>query len=127
MERYFFRITIALITFFLGIGATLLWATLRAPDVRGFEPAPALVLQGGLLNDKIMMPQTFPLRWAWCATFHIIVDETGRVLSVSSDIIDPVKRYQAENEVYGFRFKQTLVSGQPIKVAGEINSPCVIY
>ncbi|MFL6207609.1 MAG: hypothetical protein ACJ74W_02090 [Pyrinomonadaceae bacterium] len=126
MERYFFRITITLITFFLGLGATLLWATLRAPDVRDLESAPAPVIQGGLLNDK-MMPPTILLQGIPCTSFHIIVDETGRVISVSSDIINPVERYNAEKEVYGYRFKQTLVSGQPVKVAGEINNaPCII-
>jgi TonB family protein len=37
MPRHFFRITIALITFFLGTGATLLWVTLRAPGINDLK------------------------------------------------------------------------------------------
>ncbi|PYS90023.1 MAG: hypothetical protein DMF64_16105 [Acidobacteria bacterium] len=132
MERYFFRITIALITFFLGTGATLLWVTLRAPDVNDFEQPPAPVIYGGLLNDRAIPPlhingyQSCP-EW----NVHITIDETGRVISASSDFIDPLARYDAEKVALAYRFKPMLLAGQPVKVAGVIDEspewPCLSY
>lgn len=131
MERYFFRITIALITFFLGTGATLLWATLRAPDVSDFkyEEPSSPIMYGGVLNDKAIPPLPLWLHEG-CPELdiHIVVDETGRVISASSDDIDPIGRLEAEKRAHGYRFTPVFVFGRPVKVAGTINdSACLKF
>jgi TonB family protein len=145
MERYFFRIAISLVTFFLGIGATLLWVTLRAPGVRDLkvqepdhitrraacavlggttEPNGWLV-RGGVLQGKAISKPAPPYPPAAKAAgvqgqvvVEIVVDESGRVSSAQAISGHPLLRAAAEEAATQARFTPTLISGQPVKVSG---------
>jgi TonB family protein len=149
MSHHFFRVTIALITFFLGTGATLLWATLRAPGINDLKapctgqlmaapavtnglqpPRPILpfpIIQGGVLDGKaISKPQpVYPTVIAAKApagtvVVKIIVNETGKVVSAYAMSGHPLLQEAAMAAAFQAQFTPTRLSGQPVKVSGFI-------
>jgi TonB family protein len=149
MQRHFFRITIALITFFLGTGATLLWVTLRAPGINDLKAPctgqfiavpsaineaqptmptlPLAPIHGGVLNGKAISKPlpAYPTivgatAPAGTVVVEIIVDESGKVISAHATAGHPLLQQAAIAAAYKAQFTPTRVSGQPVKVSGFI-------
>ena len=137
MQRHLLRIAIALITFCLGLGATLLWVSLRAPGMRDLQVAeqqPAFVarpaavpgkLPPGALQSKAISkpqpaypPQAAAARVQGQVVVKVVVDETGRVISAEVVAGHALLREAAVQAAARARFAPTLVSGRPVKASG---------
>ena len=136
MQRYLLHIAVALLAFFLGTSATLLWVTLRAPSMRDLkvqEPQTAISslqpsepIQGGILDGKaLIMPTADYPRVTHIkelpqgkVVVRVVVDETGKVISARAISGHPLLRHAAVQAAYEARFAPTHLSGQPVKVTG---------
>ena len=85
-------------------------------------------VSGGVLNGKaISLPKPdYPdaarrLRAAGMVTVEVIIDVNGRVISAKATSGAPLLRDAAERAAMQARFTPALLSGQPIKVSGQIN------
>ncbi|HEX5707190.1 MAG TPA: TonB family protein [Pyrinomonadaceae bacterium] len=90
-------------------------------------PKPKTVVSGGVLNGKaISKPApSYPAiakqaRASGSVTVQITVDEGGRVISANAVSGHPLLQQAAVSAVRNWRFTPTLLSGQPVKVTGQV-------
>jgi protein TonB len=92
-------------------------------------PKPLLKpISGGVLNGKAVdLPKpTYPpaarsARASGLVTVEVVIDEKGKVIAAKATSGHALLREVAEQAAKGARFSPTLLSGQPVKVSGEIN------
>ena len=140
MQRYLLRIAIALTTFCLGLGATLLWVSLRAPgmhDLQVAEQQPAFVARPSTVPGKLpppcalqskavskpqptYPPQAVAARVQGQVVVKVVVDETGHVISAEAVAGHMLLREASVQAAERTRFSPTLVAGQPVKASGLI-------
>ena len=93
------------------------------------SPAPLLKpVSGGVLNGKALnLPApTYPdlarrMRTAGVVIVEVVLDENGRVISALATTGPPTLRDAAIQAALKARFSPTTLSGQPVKVTGQIN------
>ncbi|MBV9211501.1 MAG: TonB family protein [Acidobacteria bacterium] len=94
------------------------------------RPSPALKqpIAGGVLNGKaISLPKpAYPAvakaaKASGTVVVQVIIDEEGSVISADAVSGPPLLRASAVQAARQARFSPTLLSGQPVKVAGVIN------
>ncbi|HEX6185863.1 MAG TPA: TonB family protein, partial [Pyrinomonadaceae bacterium] len=107
-----------------GVGFGYILPSMPSPTP---PPGARAVVSGGVLNGKaISKPQpTYPpvakaARASGTVTVQILVDEQGRVVSANAVSGHPLLRQSAEAAARQSRFAPTLLSGQPVKVAGVV-------
>jgi TonB family protein len=90
-------------------------------------PADSAVARGGVLNGKaiskpepVYPPVAKAARASGQVTVQILVDESGRVVSANAVSGHPLLQQAAVAAAREARFKPTLLSGQPIKVSGQL-------
>ena len=91
-------------------------------------PPPRAPISGGLINGKaISKPHpVYPAaakaaRVSGTVYVHVILDESGRVISAEAVSGHQLLQDVAVEAARGARFSPTLVSGQPVKVSGIIS------
>jgi TonB family protein len=91
------------------------------------EPGAERRIQGGVLNGKaISKPQpAYPpaakaARASGTVTVRVLVDEEGRVIEAEAVSGHPLLQQAAVTAARQARFSPTLLSGQPVKVAGVV-------
>jgi TonB family protein len=94
-------------------------------------PAPRPLLKpvsGGVLNGTalVLPPPSYPdaarrMRQAGMVQVEVVVDENGRVISARALSGPGILRQGAVDAAYRARFSPTKLSGQPVKVTGQIN------
>lgn len=94
------------------------------PIARG----PVKAVSGGILNGKaVSLPAPlYPemakrARTGGVVTVDVVIDLTGRVISAKASAGPEMLRGAAENAAKQARFSPTLLSGQPVRVSGQIN------
>jgi protein TonB len=92
------------------------------------KPAPRAPVSGGVLNGKALSlpkPSYPPIARTAHASGTVVVqvtiDETGKVISAKAVSGHPLLQAAAVQAAYGARFSPTQLSGQPVKVTGQIN------
>lgn len=100
------------------------------PPAAEIKRAPKPLLKpvsGGVLNGKALtLPKpTYPpaakaARAAGIVTVEVVIDESGKVISAKAIDGNSLLRPAAAQAAQGARFSPTLLSGQPVKVAGQI-------
>lgn len=98
------------------------------PVVVKAAPKPILKpVSGGVLNGKaltlpkpIYPPAAKAARASGVVTVEVIIDESGKVISSKAVDGSPLLRQAAAQAAQGARFSPTLLSGQPVKVSGQI-------
>lgn len=90
-------------------------------------PRPKTVVSGGVLNGKAISKPApaYPAiarqaRASGSVTVQITVDESGRVVSANAVSGHPLLQQAAVSAVRQWRFSPTLLSGQPVKVTGQV-------
>ena len=93
-------------------------------------PPPAALrrpISGGVLNGKAFSkpapaypPIAKAARASGTVSVEVLLDESGRVISAKAIAGHPLLQQAAVEAAYAARFSPTLVSGQPVKVAGTI-------
>ena len=90
--------------------------------------APVKPVSGGVLNGRavILPAPEYPepakrMRASGLVAVEVVVDVTGRVISAKATSGHTTLREAAERAAMRARFSPTLLSGQPVKVAGIIN------
>ncbi|HKQ52417.1 MAG TPA: energy transducer TonB [Pyrinomonadaceae bacterium] len=101
------------------------------PAVAAAPRAPRPLLKpvsGGVLNGKALdlpkpgyPPQAKSARASGIVIVEVVIDEKGKVLSAKATSGHTLLRQAAEQAARNARFSPTLLSGQPVKVTGEIN------
>ena len=99
------------------------------PEAIKRAPKPLLKpVSGGVLNGKaVSLPKpVYPLsaknaRASGLVTVEVVIDETGKVISAKAVDGNTLLRQAAVQAAQGARFSPTLLSGQPVKVSGQIN------
>jgi TonB family protein len=92
-------------------------------------PKPLLKpVSGGVLNGKALTlpkpvypPQAKVARASGVVTVEVVIDEAGKVISAKAVDGNVLLRQAAVQAAQGARFSPTLLSGQPVKVSGQIN------
>jgi TonB family protein len=92
-------------------------------------PKPLLKpVSGGVLNGKaltlpkpIYPPQAKTARASGLVTVEVVIDEAGKVISAKAVEGHVLLRQAAVQAAQEARFSPTLLSGQPVKVSGQIN------
>jgi TonB family protein len=92
-------------------------------------PKPLLKpVSGGVLNGKAIQlpvplypPAARSARASGLVTVQVVIDEKGKVISAKAESGHVLLRESAIQAAKEARFSPTLLSGQPVKVAGEIN------
>ena len=94
-------------------------------------PAPRPLMKpvsGGVLNGKALSlpPPTYPqlalrMRTIGLVEVEVVVDENGKVISARALSGPPALREVAVSAALRARFSPTKLSGQPVKIAGQIN------
>jgi periplasmic protein TonB len=92
-------------------------------------PRPLLKpVSGGVLNGKALdLPKpAYPAqakssRASGVVVVQVVIDEKGKVISAKATSGNTLLRQAAEQAARGARFSPTLLSGQPVKITGEIN------
>jgi protein TonB len=92
-------------------------------------PKPLLKpVSGGVLNGKALSlpkpaypPQARSARASGMVTIEVVIDEAGKVISAKAVDGPMILRQAAVLAAQGARFSPTLLSGQPVKVSGQIN------
>jgi TonB family protein len=92
-------------------------------------PKPLLKpVSGGVLNGKALTlpkpayPQQAKVaRASGMVTVEVVIDEAGKVISAKAVDGHVLLRSAAVQAAQGARFSPTLLSGQPVKVSGQIN------
>ncbi|HEV7373102.1 MAG TPA: TonB family protein [Pyrinomonadaceae bacterium] len=92
-------------------------------------PKPLLKpVSGGVLNGKALAlpkpvypPQARAARASGVVTIEVVIDEAGKVISTKAVDGPMILRQAAVLAAQGARFSPTLLSGQPVKVSGQIN------
>jgi len=157
MQSTLLRLAVALLTFGVGVSATMLWIAYRTPEAKVYKskschmrpiaplppappsmdappplplspPPPRAPITGGLINGRaISKPQpVYPAaakaaRVSGTVYVHVILDESGRVVSAEAVSGHQLLQDVAVEAARGARFSPTLVSGQPVKVSGIIS------
>jgi TonB family protein len=103
---------------------------LNAEPPAAVSPAPKPLLKpvsGGVLNGKALdLPKpAFPeaarrMRAGGVVNVEVILDENGKVISARATSGDPLLREAAVRAALRARFSPTKISGQPVKVSGNI-------
>jgi protein TonB len=90
--------------------------------------APTRPISGGVLNGKaIKLPvPTYPpaaraARASGVVIVEVIIDTTGKVISARALSGNSALQAAAVQAAYLARFSPTMLSGQPVKVSGQIN------
>ena len=85
-------------------------------------------VSGGVLNGKALsLPkpvypqQAKTARASGLVTVEVVIDETGKVISAKAVEGHVLLRQAATQAAQDARFSPTLLSGQPVKVSGQIN------
>lgn len=85
-------------------------------------------ISGGVLNSKaVSLPKPdYPesakrMRAAGMVTVEVVIDASGRVISAKATSGNSLLRAAAERAAMEARFTPTLLTGQPVKVSGQIN------
>ena len=99
------------------------------PAVAARAPRPLLKpVSGGVLNGKALAlpkpgypPQAKSSRASGVVVVEVVIDEKGKVISAKATSGHSLLRQAAVQAAQGARFSPTLLSGQPVKVTGEIN------
>jgi TonB family protein len=99
------------------------------PPVAVRTPKPLLKpISGGVLNGKaidlpkpVYPPVARTSRAYGMVTVEVVINEAGKVISAKATSGHVLLRAAAVQAAQGARFSPTLLSGQPVKVAGEIN------
>lgn len=99
------------------------------PPVVNRAPKPLLKpVSGGVLNGKaVSLPKpTYPAaarnaRASGVVVVEVIIDETGKVIAAKATSGPVLLRQAATQAAQGARFSPTMLSGQPVKISGEIN------
>ena len=99
------------------------------PPVARQAPKPLLrPVSGGVLNGKALVlpkpaypPQARNARASGTVIVEVVIDETGKVIAAKATAGHVLLRQAAAQAAQGARFSPTLLSGQPVKVSGEIN------
>ncbi|HKR00142.1 MAG TPA: energy transducer TonB [Pyrinomonadaceae bacterium] len=99
------------------------------PPAARHAPKPLLKpVSGGVLNGKALdLPKpTYPAvartsRATGMVTVEVIINEAGKVISAKATSGHVLLRAAAVQAAQAARFSPTLLSGQPVKVSGEIN------
>jgi TonB family protein len=92
-------------------------------------PKPLLKpVSGGVLNGKaVSLPKpTYPpaarsARASGVVVVEVVIDEAGKVISAKATSGHMLLKQSAVEAAKGARFSPTLLSGQPVKISGEIN------
>jgi TonB family protein len=92
-------------------------------------PKPLLKpVSGGVLNGKALAlpkpvypPQARAAHASGIVTVEVVIDEAGKVISTKAVDGPMILRQAAVVAAQGARFSPTLLSGQPVKVSGQIN------
>jgi len=94
-------------------------------------PAPRPLLKpvsGGVLNGMALAlpPPSYPdaarrMRQSGLVQVEVVVDENGKVISARALSGPTILRDVAVEAAYRARFSPTKLSGQPVKVTGQIN------
>jgi TonB family protein len=94
---------------------------------KALNPVRAIKVSGGVLNGKaIFLPQPpYPaiarsVGFGGTVVVEIQVDETGKVVSARVVKGPSILRQSAVQAAYRARFSPTLLSGEPVKVSGEV-------
>ncbi len=101
------------------------------PPVAAVNRAPKPLLKpvsGGVLNGRalslpkpIYPPAAKNSRASGMVTVEVVIDETGKVVAAKA-VDGPLSLRQAATQAaQGARFSPTMLSGQPVKVSGQIN------
>jgi len=99
------------------------------PEAIKRAPKPLLKpVSSGVLNGKaVSLPKpVYPLsaknaRASGMVIVEVVIDETGKVISAKAVDGNTLLRQAAVQAAQGARFSPTLLSGQPVKVSGQIN------
>jgi protein TonB len=99
------------------------------PPVAKRAPKPLLrPLSGGVLNGKavslpvpVYPPAARSMRAHGMVTVDVVIDETGKVISAKALSGQPLLQQAAVQAAKEARFSPTLLSGQPVKITGQIN------
>ncbi|HEX8922035.1 MAG TPA: energy transducer TonB [Pyrinomonadaceae bacterium] len=99
------------------------------PPVAPRVPKPLLKpISGGVLNGKAVdlpkpgyPPAARSARASGIVTVEVVIDEKGKVIAAKATSGHTLLRQVAEQAAKEARFSPTLLSGQPVKVSGEIN------
>jgi protein TonB len=92
-------------------------------------PKPLLKpISGGVLNGKaLVLPKPdYPqaarsARASGVVTVEVVINEAGKVIAARATSGPTLLRQAAAQAAQGARFSPTLLSGQPVKISGEIN------
>jgi protein TonB len=91
------------------------------------EPKKNVTISGGVLNGKAISRPTPPYppiaraaRASGTVVVQVTVDESGKVVSAHALSGNPLLQQAAVQTAYSWRFSPTLLSGQPVKVTGQI-------
>ncbi len=89
---------------------------------------PPKTISGGVLNGKaISLPRPqYPqiaraAKASGTVVVQVTIDESGKVVSASAVSGHPLLKAAAVQAAYGARFSPTMLSGQAVKVTGQIN------
>jgi protein TonB len=98
------------------------------PPPKPVAKAPVRPISGGVLNGKAttLPAPTYPeiarrMRTAGVVTVEVVVDVSGRVISAKAVSGPEMLRDAAERAAMQAKFAPTLLSGQPVKIAGTIS------
>jgi protein TonB len=91
------------------------------------EPKKNVTISGGVLNGKAISKPTPPYppiaraaRASGTVVVGVTVDESGKVIAAHALSGNPLLQQAAVQTAYSWRFSPTLLSGQPVKVTGQI-------
>ena len=100
------------------------------PPASAPKPAPKPLLKpvsGGVLNGKALTlpkpvypPAARSARASGTVTVEVVIDEAGKVISAKATDGHVLLRQAAVQAAQGARFSPTMLSGQPVKISGEI-------
>jgi TonB family protein len=99
------------------------------PPAAARVPKPLLKpVSGGVLNGKALAlpkpdypPAARSARAEGVVTVEVVINEAGKVISAKASNGHALLRQAAVMAAQGARFSPTLLSGQPVKISGEIN------
>ena len=135
MPSTLIRLAVALLTFGVGVSATMFWIAYRTPDVKRLEttprhahPQPPLPLSILFVEGKAISkpaPVYPPLAKAYLVSgavqVQITVDENGKVIAAKAVSGHPLLQEAAVEAALQARFSPTLREGFPVKVSSVIN------
>jgi protein TonB len=100
----------------------------EAPAAQSLMRGPLKPISGGILNGKALnLPQPmYPdvakrMRVVGTVEVEVIIDTNGKVISAKAVKGPPLLMQAAEQAAKQAKFTPTLLSGQPVKIAGTIN------